>query len=188
MTELNWTELWLIRASIQFSSVTQSRPTLCDPMDCSPPGLPITSSRSLLKLLSIESVMPSNHFILCRPLLFLLSIFPSVRVFPMSLFFASDGENIGVSVLPMNIQDWFSLGLTVSVSLQSKGLSRVFSNTKVQKDQFFGAQLAQLQLSHPYMTTGKTIALTRRTSEKRESTVISNMPGNWPPCCLWELS
>ena len=107
-------------------------------------SLSITNSQSLLKLLSIESVMPSNHFILCHPLLLLLSIFPSIRVFPVSLFFASGGQSIGVStstsVLPMNIQDWFPLGLTDWISLQSKRLSRVFSNTTVQKHQFIGAQ------------------------------------------------
>ena len=64
---------------------------------------------------------------------------------------------------PVNIQDWFPLGLTDWISLQSKGLSRVFSNTTVQKHQFFSAQLSLVQLSHPYMTTGKPIALTRQT-------------------------
>ena len=69
-------------ASVQFSSVTQSCPTLCDPMDCSTPGLPVhQNSWSLLKLMPIESVMPSNHLILCRPLLLLPSIFPSIRLF-----------------------------------------------------------------------------------------------------------
>ena len=66
--------------SVQFSSVTQSRPTLRDPMDCSMPGLPV-HHRSLLKLVSIESVIPYNHLILCHPLLLLPSIFPSIRVF-----------------------------------------------------------------------------------------------------------
>ena len=73
-------------------------------------SLSITNSRSLLKLMSIELVMPSNYLILYHPLLLLLSILPSIRVFPMSHFFASDGQSIGVSasasVLPMNIQDW----------------------------------------------------------------------------------
>ena len=94
----------------------------------------IISSQSLLKLMSIESVMPSNHLIFCHPLLFLPSIFPSIRVFPMSHFFASGGQSIGVSasasVLPMNIQDWFPLGCTGLNFVYSKGLSRVFSNTK----------------------------------------------------------
>ena len=80
----------------------------------------------------------------------------------MSQFFTSGGQSIGVSasVLPMNIQDWFPLGLTGWISLQSKGLSRVFSNTTVQKHQFFGSAFFIVQPSHPYMTTGKT-ALTR---------------------------
>ena len=67
--------------SVQFSSVAQLCPTLCDPMDCSMPGLSITNSWSLLKPMSIESVMPSNHLILCRPLLLPPSILPSIRVF-----------------------------------------------------------------------------------------------------------
>ena len=109
-------------------------------------SLSIISSQSLLKLMSTESVMPSNHLILCRPLLFLPSIFPSIRVFQMSQFFTSGGQSVGVSasalVLPMNIQDWFPSRWTGWISLQSKGLSRVFSNTTVQKHQFFSAQLS----------------------------------------------
>ena len=81
--------------------------------------------------------MPSSHLILRRPLLLLSSIFPSIRVFQMSQFFASGGQSIEISasasVLPMNIQDWFPLGWTGWISLQNKGLSRVFSNTTVQK-------------------------------------------------------
>ena len=74
------------------------------------------------------------------------------------------GVSASASVLPMNIQDWFPLGWTSLISLQSKGLSRVFSNITVQKHQFFATQLNyKVQLSHPYMTTGKTIALTRWT-------------------------
>ena len=80
-----------------------------------------------------KSVMPSYHLILCRPLLLLPSIFPSIGSFPVSQFFASGGQSIGVSalasVLPMNTQDWFPLGWTGWISLQSKGLSRVFFNT-----------------------------------------------------------
>ena len=95
------------------------------------PGfLSITYFQSLSKLMSSESMMPSNYFILCRPLLFLPSIFPSIRVF------SND------SALPMNTQDWSPLGWTSWLSLQSKGLSRVFSKTTVQKLQFFGAQLS----------------------------------------------
>ena len=100
-------------------------------------SLSITNSRSLLKLMSIESVMPSNHLVLCHPLLLLPSIVPSIRSFPVSRFFASGGQSIGASasasVLPINIQDWFPLVLTALISLQSKELSRGFSNTRVQK-------------------------------------------------------
>ena len=95
--------------------------------------LSFTISRSLLKLMSIESVMPSNHLIFCHPLLLLPSVFLSIRAFPITQFFISGGQSIGastsVSVLPVNIQDWFPLGLTGLISLQSKWFSRVFSNT-----------------------------------------------------------
>ena len=112
----------------------------------------ITNSHSLLKCMSIESVMPSNHLILCGPLLFLPLIFPSIRTFPMSQLFASGGQSIGISasksVLPMNTQDRSPLGWTGWISLQSKGLSRVLSNTTVQKHQFFGSQLSLQSNSH----------------------------------------
>ena len=94
-------------------------------------SLSFTISQSLLKLMSIESVMPSSHLILYCPLLLLPSIFLSIRVFSNSQLFASGGQSIGVSastsVLPRNIQGLFPLGLTDLMSLLSKGLSRVFS-------------------------------------------------------------
>ena len=99
-------------------------------------SLSITNSWILLKLMSIKSVMPSDHLILCRPLLLQPSIFPGITVFPMSQFFTSGGQSIGnsasASVLPMNIQDWFPLGFTGWISLLSKRFSRVFSNITVQ--------------------------------------------------------
>ena len=109
-----------------------------------------------------------------------LQSFPTSESFPMSQFFASVGQSIGVSasasVLPMNIQDWSPLGWTGWISLKSKGLSRVFSNTTVQKHQFFSTQLSLIvQLSHPYMTTGKTIALTRRTFVGKVMFLLFNM-------------
>ena len=92
-------------------------------------------------------LMPSNHLILCHPLLLLSSVFPRIRVFPLSRLFASGGQSIGASasasVLP--IQGSFPLGLTGLISLQSKGLSRVFSSTTVWKHQFFGIQLSSFQ-------------------------------------------
>ena len=109
-------------------------------------SLSITNSWSFLKLMSIESVMPSNHLILCRPLLLLPSSFPASGSFQMSQHSKSGGQSIGVSasasVLPMNTQDRSPLGWTGWISLQSMGLSRVFSSTTVQKNQFFGAQLS----------------------------------------------
>ena len=97
-----------------------------------------------------------------------LQSFPASRSFQMSQFFASGGQSIGVSastsVLPMNIQDWFPLGWTGWISLHAKGLSRVFSNTTVQKYQFFSSQLSSQSNSYIHTTTtGKTIALTRWT-------------------------
>ena len=107
-------------------------------------SLSITNSQSLLKLMPIESVMPSNHLILCHPLLLLPSILPSIRVFSMSQLFAWGGQSTGVSALasflPKKSQSWSPLGWTGWISLQSKGLSRLFPNTTVQKHQFFSAQ------------------------------------------------
>ena len=109
-------------------------------------SLSITISRSLLKLVSIESVMPSNHLILCHPLLLLPLIFPSMRVFSNKSVLHIRWPkywSFSFSISPSNeysglISEY--LGLNSSISLQSKGLSRVFSNTTVQKHQFFGAQ------------------------------------------------
>ena len=115
-------------------------------------SLSITNSRSLPKPMSIVSVMPSNHLILCRPFSSCPQSFPASGSFPMSQLSTSGGQSTGVSgstsVPPMNTQDWSSLGWTGWISLQSKGLSRVFSNTTVQKHQFFGAQLSLQSNSH----------------------------------------
>ena len=126
-------------------------------------SLSFTISWSLLKLMCIESVRPSNHLILCRPLLLLPSIFPCQ-------FFASGGQCIGVStsasVLPMNIQGWFPLGWSGLISLQSKGLSGVFSRTTAGKHQFFSAQLSSPIYPHslteyqfPFSHTSLTLLL-----------------------------
>ena len=109
-------------------------------------SLRIANSWSLLRLMSIELMMPSNHFILCLPHLLLPSIFPRSESFQMSQFFTSGGQSIGVSastsVLPMNIWGRFPLGCTGWISLKYSEPSRVFSNTTVQKHQFFGTQLS----------------------------------------------
>ena len=107
---------------------------------------------TLLKLMSIESVMPSTISSSAIPFSSCLRSFPPSGSFPVSQFFASGGQSIGVlastSVLPMNNQDWFPSGWTGWISLQSKGLSRVYSNTTVQKPQFFGTQLSLCPNSH----------------------------------------
>ena len=122
-------------------------------------SLSLTISRSLLKLMSIKSVMASNHLILCRSLLLLPSVSPASGSFPMSRLFESCGQSTGASasssVLPTIIQGWFPLGLTGLISLLSKEFSRVFSNNTAQKHQFFGTQPSSCFNSHPYMTTGK---------------------------------
>ena len=114
-------------------------------------SLSITNSWRVLKLMSIESVIPSNHLILCRPSSCLQS-FPASGSFLMSQLFASGGQSTrasaSASVLPMNIKDWFLLGWTGLISLQSKGISRVFSSTMVQKYQFFEAQFSLWSNSH----------------------------------------
>ena len=115
-------------------------------------SLSITNSWSSPRLTSIESVMPSNHLILCHPLLLLPPIPPSIRVFPMSQLFTWGGQSTGVSALasflPKKSQGWSPSEWTGWNSLQSKGLSRVFSNTTVQKHQFFGAQPSSQSNSH----------------------------------------
>ena len=115
-------------------------------------SLSITNYQSLPKLMSIESVMPSNHLILSSLFSSCPQYFPASGSFPVSRVFASGGQSIGVSalasVLPMNTQDWSPLEWTGWICLQSKGLSRVFSNTTVQKHQFFGAQLSSQSNSH----------------------------------------
>ena len=133
---------------IHFSSVAQSCPTFCNPMDCSMSDLPGHH---------LTLGVYSNSFPLSQwyhptisssviPFSSRLQFFPVSGSFQMSQLFASGGQSIGVSasasVLPINIQDWFPLGWTGWISLQSRGLSRVFSNTTVQKDQFFSAQFS----------------------------------------------
>ena len=144
----NWlTEIYML--SVQFSSVqslSRVRLFVTPWTAASQSSLSFTNSWSLLRLKSIKSVMPSNHLIFCHPLSFHLQSSPASGCFPMSQFFASGGQSIGVSasssVFPMNTQDWFSWGLASLISLQSMGLSRVFSNTTGQKHHLFGAQLS----------------------------------------------
>ena len=125
---------------IQFSSGTRWGPTLCDPMDCSVPDLPVHH-----QLMSIESVMTSNHLILCRPLLLPPSIFPSIRIFSDESVLRirwPEYWSFSFSISPSNEYSGFPLEWTGWISLQSKGLSRVFSNTTVHKHQFFNVELS----------------------------------------------
>ena len=162
-------------------------------------SLSINNSRNILKLVSIESVMSPNHRIFCRLLLWPNHSLSASGSFQMSQFFASSGQSIGVSasvsVLPMNIQKWFPLGWTGFISLLSKGLYRVFSNTMdwfyllaVQEAlqsllQYHSSKASILwlsaffivQLEHQYMTTGKTIALTRWTFVGKVMSLLFNM-------------
>ena len=138
-------------------------------------SLSITTSQSLLKLMSIKMVMPSNHLILCRSLLLLPSIFPSTGSFPGSQFFASGGQSIGVSastsVLPMNIQDRFPLGLTNFQGTLKSLLQHHGSKASILQHSAF----LMVQLSHSYMTTGTTTALTRWIFVSKVMSLLFNM-------------
>ena len=151
------------------SSVTQSCPTFCDPMNRSTPAsLSITNSWSLPKLMSVESVMPSNHLILCHPLLLLPSIFPSIRAFSnesvLHIMWPTY-RSFSFSISPSNEysrqisfrMDWLDL-LAVQGTLKSLLQHHGSKASILQCSTFF-----IVQISHPYMTTGKTTALTRRT-------------------------
>ena len=171
-------------------SVTQSCPALCEPMDCSMLGFPVLHHLlGLLKLLSIESVMPSNHLILCHPLLLLPSIFPSIRVLSNE------------SVLHIRRPKYWSLSFSISPSNEYSGLisfridwfDLAFQGTLKSLLQHHSSKASILwhsaffivRLSHPYMTTGKTIALTtgktialtRRTFVGKVISLLLNMLG-----------
>ena len=156
-------------AQSQFSSVTQSCPTLCDPMDCSTPAsLSFSISQSLLKVMSFELMMSSNHLILCCPLLLPPSIFPSIRVFSSesalhfrwpkywSFSFSISPSNEYSGLISLRI-DWFHL-LVVQGTLKSL-LQHHSSKASI----LWCSAFFIVQLSHPYMIIGKTIVLTRWT-------------------------
>ena len=151
---IQWNLLTLKVQSDQFSSVGQSCPTLFDPMDCSTPGLSV--HHQLLEFIQIHVhwVGDAHPTISSSviPFSYRLQSFPASGSFPKSRFFTSGGQSVRISasplVHPMNIQDWFAWGWTGWISLQSKGFTRVFSNTTVQKHQFFGTQLSLQSSSH----------------------------------------
>ena len=165
----------------QFSSVAQLCPTLCKPMDCSTPGFPVHHQLlELLKLMSIESVMPSNHLILCRPLLLLLSIFPSIMLFfcksvlcirwpkYCDLSFSISPSNEYSGLITFGI-DWFDL-LEVQETLKSLLQHHSSKASILQCSAFF-----IVQPSHPYMTAEKTIALTRQTFVGKVTSLLFHM-------------
>ena len=141
--------------------------------------LSITNSQSLFKLMSFTSVMPSNHLILCCPLLLLPSIFPSIRVFSSESVLPIRWPkywSFSFSISPSSEDSGLiSLGLTGLISLQSKGLKRAFSNTTIQKHQFFGTQISLCSNSYSYRITGKTTALTRWTFVSKVMSLLFNM-------------
>ena len=178
-TALNW-EYHCASIIYQFSSVTQSSLTLCDPMNCSTPGLPVHHQLLEFTQTSIESVMPSSHLILCHPLLLLPPISPSIRVFPNESTFCirwpkdwSFSFNISPSKEHPGLisfrMDWLDL-LAVQGTLKSL-LQHHSSKASILRCSAFYT----VQLSHPYMTTGKTIALTRRTFVGKIMSLLLNM-------------
>ena len=137
------------------------------------------TNQSPLKPMAIELMMPSNHLILCHPLLLLPSIFPSIKVFSRVSSSHQGGQSIGVlasaSVLPVNTQDWSPLEWTGWISLPSKGLSSLLQNHSSKTSILQHSAFFTVQLSHPYMTTGKTLALTRRTFVGKVISLLLNM-------------
>ena len=168
------------REPIQFSSVAQLCPTLCDPMNHSMQGLPVHHQLpEFTKLMSIESVMPSNHLILYQPLLFLPSIFPSIRVFSnkavlhirwpkdWSFSFGITPSNEYSGLISFRM-DWLNL-LAVQRTLKSLPQHHSSEASVLRHSAFM------VQLSHPYMTTGKTIPLTRWTFVGKVMSMLFNM-------------
>ena len=162
------------------NSVAQLYLTLCNSMDCSQASLSITNSQSLLKLMSIESVISSNHLILCHPLFLLPSIFPSIRVFSNESVLRIRWPkywSFSFSISPFNEysglisfrMDWLDL-LAVQGTLRSLLQHQSSKASILQCSAFF-----IVQLLHPYMTTGKTIALTRQTFVGKVMSLLLNM-------------
>ena len=168
----------------QFSSVAQSCATLCDPMDCSVPGFPdhhqlpeLTQTHVHLVNDSIQSSSVAISF--SSVPFFCLQTFLALGSFSMSQFVTSGGQSIGVSastsVLPMNIQDWFPFRLTGMITLLSKGLVNFLQHHSSKASVLLHLVFFTVQLSHPYVTTGKTIALTRWTIVGKVMSLVFNM-------------
>ena len=150
-------------------------------MDCSMQGFPVLHiSQSLLRLMSIKSVMPSNHLILCRPLLLLPSISPSIRVFSKELVLSIKWPkywSFSISVSPSEYSGLISFRIDLFDLLAVQGLSGVFSSTTAQKHHVFGAQASLRSNLHLYMTPGKTIVLTGQTFVGKAMPLLFNTMG-----------
>ena len=137
---------------IQFSSVAKSCPTLCNLMDCNMPGFPVPHHLPEFARVHVHWISDTIQTFLSAPFSSCLQSFPALGSFPMSQLFASGGQSIGAqasrSVLPVNIQGWFPLGLISLISLMFKGLSRIFSSTIVWKHRFFGTLPSSWSSSH----------------------------------------
>ena len=174
-------ESWVVLVSVQFNSVAQSCLTLCDPLNHSMPGLPVHHhSRSPPKPMSIDSVMPSNHLIPCRPLLLLPSMFPSIRVFSnqsdlctrwpkywsFSFNISPSNEHPGLISFRLDWLDHLAVQGTLKSLLQHHSLKA----SVLWHSAFF-----IVQLSHPYITTGKTIVLTKQSFVRKVMSLLFNM-------------
>ena len=140
-------------SAVQFSSVAQSCPALCDPMDCSMPGFPVHHQLLDFTQTHVHWVGDATQLShLSSPSSPTFNLFPISGSFPMSQFFTSGGQSIEVSasasILPVNIQDWFPLGWTGGISFLSKGNSRVFSNTTIQKIKYYYSHFKLRRLNY----------------------------------------
>ena len=170
------------KSSVQFNSVAQSCPTLCDPMDCkTQASLSITISQSLLKLMSIESVMPSNHLILCHPLLLLPSLFPSIRVFSNESALCirwPKYQSFSFNISPSN-EHWGLISFEVGSPLAQGTLESLLQHHSSKASILRRSAFFIVQLSRPYMTTGEWVAISfsRGSSRPRDWTQVSLIAG-----------
>ena len=176
-----WTLIKLTGVSQSVQSLSRVRLFVIPWITAHQASLSLTTSWSLPRFISIEPVVLSNHLIFCRPLILLPSIFPSIRSFPMSQLFASGGQSTGVaastSVLPMNTQDWlisFRMDWLDLLAVQGT-LKSLLQDHSSKTSIFLHSAFCIVQLSHPYVTTGKTIALTRGTFVDKEMSLLFNM-------------
>ena len=175
------TFVFQLLSHLQFSSVQSlSHVQLCDPMVCSMPGFPITNSQRLLRFMPVESVMPSNHLSLCHPLFLLPSVFPNIRVFSNESVHCirwSKYWSFSFSISPSNEYSGlisYRMGWLNLLAVQGT-LKNLLQHHSSKASILWHSALFRVQLSHPHMTTGKTIALTRRTFLGTIMSLLFNM-------------